>query len=192
MVSTPIQSRLRKATAGNHVAVDLEFSRYDLEDIASYGEFLEAHARALGCLEAKLTKDRASLPTWSPRMHHLEADLQTLGLPLPTPLLLKGDFSGPMMHGLLYVVEGSRLGSAVLSRRVAPAFPSTFLRAVHAQGEWQSLVTALDGVAADNPTGWFEEVAAGARMTFDHYIRGSLATALVRSPNLTGTPRSGR
>jgi heme oxygenase len=177
MAPAPIQSKLRNATAHSHAAVDQEFSRYDLADMSSYGEFLRAHARALGGLEKRLIEDRDALPVWSPRMRFLEADLQALGLPVPTPLPLAGDFSSAMMHGVLYVVEGSRLGSVVLSRRVAPDFPSTFLHAAHAQGEWQALLSVLDGAATDNSEQWFEEAVTGARRTFDHYTRGSSTTA---------------
>jgi heme oxygenase len=173
MALSSSQSKLRDATADNHAAVDLEFSRYDLADIASYGEFLCAHARALGGVEQRLTAERSTLPAWSPRMPCLKADLEALGLPLPDSSPFKGDFSSAMVHGVLYVVEGSRLGSAVLSRRVGRMFPSTFLSAVHLQGEWTSFLAAFDGVAANKPARWFEDAIVGAKLTFDRYARSS-------------------
>jgi heme oxygenase len=190
MSPSRIHSELRDATAGSHAAVDLAFSKYDLTTVASYGEFLCAHARALGGLEHRLTRSRATLPPWSSRMAYLAADLEALGIALPRFSPLTGRFSNAVLHGMLYVVEGSRFGSMILARRVPPAFPSAFLRAAHAQGEWQSLLTALDTLGSVNPAKWITDAVVGAQMTFEHYLRCSSTVSLITSTK--AEVRSGR
>ena len=45
--------------------------------------------------------------------------------------------------GGLYVLEGSRLGAAVLSRSVGPGLPSGFLGAAPRRGAWRRLLQEL-------------------------------------------------
>lgn len=165
--------RLRSETAPAHEQVDAAFSGFDLADRASYPDFLTAHGRALPAAELRLgdATEGGALPPWRPRTPLLADDLAALGRPLPPPL----DFAPPGGEagrwGVLYVMEGSRLGGAMLSRRVDPALPSAYLAAAHLPGEWRALLAALDARAAGEGEAWFQDMRAGATACFDLYRR---------------------
>ena len=64
----------------------------------------------------------------------LRDDLETLGAALPT-LVVPPSFAGPDdILGGLYVLEGSRLGGAMLSRSVGLGLPHRFLGAAQPTG----------------------------------------------------------
>lgn len=46
--------------------------------------------------------------------------------------------------GGIYVLEGSRLGGAVLCRSVSPGFPTSFLTGASAAGNWRDLLVRLE------------------------------------------------
>ena len=163
-------SLLRAATAINHAAVDEAFSAYDLSEICSYREFLTAHAAALIPLEQKLSNSGVVLPRWIPRMPLLKADLRFLRSRLPTPPPIVEDFSAAMLHGVLYVVEGSRLGGRVLSQRVGTGLPKAYLCAVHAKGDWRSFLAAFDAAGDISSSSWLDEAVMGAKFAFDRFF----------------------
>jgi heme oxygenase len=166
-------SLLRAATVNSHAAVDDAFSTYDLSDVCFYRKFLKVHAAALMPLEQILSNSVVKLPNWSRRSSLLEADLLILRSPLPTPAPIPGDFSAAMLHGVLYVLEGSRLGGRILSRRVGTDLPKTYLCAVHAKGEWPSFLAAFEAAADDKSSSWLIEAVTGAKFAFDHFLRAA-------------------
>jgi heme oxygenase len=117
-----LRSQLRSATATLHEQVDAQFSRYALHSRASYGAFLQAHARALFGLEAALEAAAIDslLPDWHERRrrHLLHQDLTALALPVPLALPLQMRLDPDACWGLAYVLEGSRLGARLLLKRV--------------------------------------------------------------------------
>ena len=155
---------LRQATRDAHDRVDGAFARYDLNSRAGYLAFLCAHGRALPAAEAVLTED-AGLPDWSPRTPLLRADLRALDAELPAPLACSAPATRAGMLGLLYVVEGSRLGGAVLARTVAPDLPAAYLSARHAPGGWRALLARLDADEVGDG-GWREAALVGALAGF--------------------------
>ena len=81
------------------------------------------------------------------------ASLNLLPIPFPRDLnvTLPEPFFAPdfisvkaSMLGAIYVLEGSRLGGAVLKRTVPGHFPRRFLEARQAAGSWRTLLQALD------------------------------------------------
>jgi len=70
----------------------------------------------------------------------------------------------------LYVLEGSRLGAAVLLRRLAPDFPNAFLSALHHAGEWQGLLTKIEQQASSGEKGLIDALISRARLCFEHYV----------------------
>jgi heme oxygenase len=156
---------LRSGTADCHAKVDLAFDRFRLDQHLSYLAFLTAHARALSPIETALHGSNL-LPAWRPRMKLLKADILALGAVLPVPLVLGQKFGAGGLHGLLYVIEGSRLGGSVLSKRIGIGLPGAYLGAVHEKGEWSALLTALDGRAMAQPASWLEDALGGARAAF--------------------------
>ena len=146
------RSALRHATSSDHERVDAAFSRFDLASRDGYGAFLVAQAAAHLPVEAAL--DEAGvvriLPDWPQRRRgeRLRADLAAMGLAEPAadtgiqalPAAL-ADEAG--MLGAVYVLEGSRLGGALLRRSVPDGLPVTFLDAGDS-ATWRTLLATLD------------------------------------------------
>lgn len=121
-----------------------------------------------------------SLPRWRPRTGCLRRDLDAFGLDLPRPLALGTAPSPAAQFGLLYVIEGSRLGARLSLRRIDPGFSARYLSAAHAPGEWRAFTRALDARAAAEDAAWLEGALAGALHGFRIYAAAAedvLATA---------------
>ncbi|MFB9942355.1 biliverdin-producing heme oxygenase [Gluconobacter oxydans] len=121
-------TELRHVSRKAHEAVDEAFSRFELADPQSYGDFLTAHARVLGAAEAYLSRHAASLPVWRPRAALLKDDLRQMGLAVPAVQAECFPESDGTAMGVLYVLEGSRLGGRVLSGRLAEGLPRAICR----------------------------------------------------------------
>ncbi|PZU11988.1 biliverdin-producing heme oxygenase [Sphingomonas sp.] len=165
--------QLRATTASDHDLVDAAFGVTDFADREAYGRFLAAHALALPAVEAAL-ESLAILPPLRPRAPLIESDLRALGLDLPAPLPFDLPRTGASGFGAAYVIEGSRLGGGLLSRRVAPGLPASYLSETHLPGEWRGFLAALDAAAAGDA--WIAEAITAARATFDLYRRAAVAT----------------
>lgn len=173
---TSAVERLRATTRSFHDVTDAEYSTFDLSDIDHYGRFLLAHARATSAAEAMLLAD-AALPAWRTRTRLLADDLEKLGIAMPPPLVFPGSTDDGWRWGVLYVLEGSRLGGAVLLKRTRPGAPVGFLSARHLSGEWRGLLSAIDARSrALGPT-WIDDATAGACACFQLYRRAALHTS---------------
>lgn len=165
-------TRLRTATRGDHDAVDSAFGSFGLGTRDGYRQFLTAHARILPLAE-RLIAPAALIGEWRGRTDALLADLDALGGETPREI----DFALPggeaARWGALYVVEGSRLGGAVLARMVPEGLPAAYLGARHAPGAWPRLLAQLDG--ADAGEVWRGEAVAGARAMFGAYLAAAKA-----------------
>lgn len=143
------RAALRAATAEEHLNVDAAFSRFRLGDETGYRDFLLAQAAGFLAVERALDEEGAAgiLDDWPQRRRGdlLLADLADLNVtapePFPAPAFISGKAS---MLGAIYVLEGSRLGGAVLKRTVPGHFPRRFLEARQAAGSWRTLLQALD------------------------------------------------
>lgn len=140
---------LRAATRGAHDRVDALFSGFDLGDAGDYRHFLAAQAAAFLPAEAALAEAGAGrlFPGWSAarRAHLLAADLDELGLAPAEPAFAPPAFTTPAaVAGAAYVLEGSRLGGALLARRIAPGLPRRFLSAALPAGGWRAFLEALE------------------------------------------------
>jgi heme oxygenase len=153
-----IRESLRAATAEVH-ELDASTRRLNLGNPSDYGGFLLAQSGPLQALETALEDFGVAnlLADWSLRSRRtaLLHDLTHLGLRVQhcTPLRLK---SPAQAFGVLYVLEGSRLGARFLLKQVLTAAPpfkdaTEFLR--HGEGIrlWPSFLIALEnGVASGN------------------------------------------
>lgn len=148
-MATPFRVRqaLRSATADWHDRVDRAFSQFDLTDRASYGRFLMAQAGAHIAVEAALEAGGvgAVLDDWRDRRRAqlIRNDLAALGLAPPDIAAIPAFDGTPAMLGAVYVLEGSRLGGALLKRSVPADFPTTFLGAGDSRA-WRRLLDVLD------------------------------------------------
>lgn len=144
--ATP-RKRLRAATAAAHERVDRGFARFDLADAAAYAGFLAAHADAFLPVEAALDAVGAErlLADWPERRRAdaLRCDLAALGRPAAPGARFAID-DDAAAWGALYVLEGSRLGGAMLARSVPDGMPVRYLAAPQPPGAWRTMLARLD------------------------------------------------
>lgn len=162
-----VRRALREATMASHERVDTLFADFAFDSPSDYAAFLSAHARALVPLEAAAEPDAS-------RLLLLAADLAGLGRAMPPPLSmpdLDGKAQGAAFRwGLRYALEGSRLGGAMLARKVTPGMPLAYLSARHGKGDWAAFQVRLDAAAASDPVGedgFIADAVRGAQAAFD-------------------------
>jgi len=165
-----VHAQLRADTRHIHEDVDQAFGSADLGRAAPYGEFLRKHGLALPPLERRLARV-PGLPAFSPRLPMLTADLDALGIGLPEPLDPGPAPSLAEALGMLYVLEGSRLGGVMLSRQVGPGLPRSYLSAAHAKGEWRALLDRIEHLAPDAKA--YPHLLAGAKRAFALYLKAA-------------------
>lgn len=174
---TAVQSArtlLRTATASAHDRVDQALGGFDLSDRDGYRAFLIAQAQPLVTVEAAIDAfdPAAILPDWPERRRVplIAADLTDLDAPIPTaePLDLP---DSPAALGAIYVLEGSRLGGALLARNVSMDLPDRFIRCPPAPKRWRGLIEVLDRTLK---TGDQRDAAVtAARAVFDLFWRSA-------------------
>ncbi|UAL10521.1 biliverdin-producing heme oxygenase [Caulobacter segnis] len=170
MSDISLRDRLRAATTESHAALDATVAGWRIETPLGYGAFLSASAAALAPLELAL--ERAGVAEWLPDWAHrarragLARDLAALGLeapPFASATVPDRDFAA----GLLYVLEGSRLGARFLARQVRGAdagLPLAYLTHGEGQELWRSFVAWLEAIPK---VGFRTDAAeAGARYGF--------------------------
>ena len=156
---------LRSATSDDHERLDAAFGRFDLADRDDYRAFLRAHGRALLPIEQALAGSGVVDAGWHRRGPLLIADLAALDdAPPPAPPLPPADDA--RLWGMRYVVEGSRLGGALLARQVGGDLPRDYLGAQHGKGEWRDFLDALEEAGDTGGETWRADALAGARDAF--------------------------
>lgn len=163
--------RLREATGAAHARVDALFSRFDLARRDDYAGLLAAHAEALLPVEALLDQAGADaiIADWPQRRRAsiLQVDLDALGIPLPAP---KTDDSAPSdaaMAGMLYVLEGSRMGGRFLARLVPDSWPRAYLGSHQPPHMWSELLEKIDALLYEPES--LEVAVTAANQTFGRF-----------------------
>jgi heme oxygenase len=173
---------LRAATAAAHARVDSLYSRLDLSRPGDYGRFLASHAAAFIPIEEALAAAGADalIPSWSRRRRSkaLLDDLTALGVTAPTSKPAPPFDDSAAVLGGLYVLEGSRLGGAVLVRGVAAGLPTAFL-APETTSSWRAVTTLLDARLA-TPFALAKATSAANAVfsVFEHCARATLEPTL--------------
>lgn len=152
MSDISLRDRLRAATSEDHATLDANISGWRIETPIGYGAFLTASYDALAPLELALEQAGVAqrLPDWPHRSRRaaLAADLAELGL--RTPSFEAAEVPSPdFAAGVLYVLEGSRLGAKFLARRVRDAgagLPLAYLTHGEGQDLWRSFLAWLDAI----------------------------------------------
>jgi heme oxygenase len=146
-----------------------------------YTRFLEMTAKALLPLEQALDKANVSavLPDWAQRSRSaaLRADLAALSVAAPDA---RGAYCDPLLRneayqfGILYVLEGSRLGALMILREIQKAPAPVHARAMryltHGEGQplWQTFLKQLEASrAAERNPGI---AVAGATAAFEMFL----------------------
>ena len=167
------RARLRDATQRAHEETEAAFAGLDLTQLNDYRAFLEQQAAVVLPLEHELDAVGADalLPDWTRRKRAIALiedlhDLDGISRPVHPPVIL----NPASAWGMLYVLEGSRLGGRVLSSIVSRSNDprvhnaTRFLR--HGEGGqlWPSFVAMLNAALKTET-----EIAAaidGATATF--------------------------
>lgn len=169
-----LRGLLRSATADCHAAVDARFAPMVANGASRYGEFLSVSAGALWPLERELKAADVAhvLPDWDERSRSaaLGADLEDLGIPCP-PVSPSPRLEGEaFLFGVLYVLEGSRLGARLLTRQILATGDPQLHRATrylrHGEGKplWQTFLARLESSIAVRSAP--ERAVAGAIAAF--------------------------
>lgn len=142
--------RLREATGAAHARVDALFSRFDLARRDDYAGLLAAHAEALLPVEALLDQGGADAITedWPQRRRGgvIQVDLDALGVAVPESDAEDTELSAAAMAGMLYVLEGSRLGGRFLARGIPDSWPRAYLGSQQPPHMWRELLAKLDAL----------------------------------------------
>ena len=166
--ATSAVAHLRAATRIDHEQVDAAFGRFALGTREGYRDFLTAHARILPLAE-RLIDPGALVEGWHGRTDALHQDLAALGGEVPPEL----DFALPggeaARWGALYVIEGSRLGGAVLARSVPEGLPAAYLGARHGPGGWHDLLARAEAAIGDDRAA----AERGAKAMFSAYLEAA-------------------
>lgn len=139
---------LKRATRDIHDRLDAGLSAYRLDDRDGYRAFLSAQAAAFYPVERALTGAGAAalVPGWIETLRGslLAADLADLGAAAIAEVPAPAFDSEAELLGGLYVLEGSRMGAAILARAVPPGFPRRFLGVRPPAGHWRALIATLE------------------------------------------------
>jgi heme oxygenase len=155
---------LRAATRDDHASIDRTLLRFDLHRAEDYRIFLCAHFAALASLQAVWRREDEE--DFAHMLGCLDLDLTTLGYATVPSSPPRTPSNAPGGLGIAYVVRGSRLGAAVLRRRVAAEHSTAYLDFIPALS-WAEFLPELESVA-DDPNGRDEAVRAAhnAFLTF--------------------------
>ena len=173
-----IRSRLRAATSAQHAAVDRHMGELLRAGPRGYERFLEASAAAVLPLERALETSGAPelLPDWSERVRSgaLVADLEMLSLSVGSQQKLLIPSDEAFQLGVLYVLEGSRLGARVLLDALHSTLPPSHIVATHylSHGHglrlWTSFLHVLE--RSESVLRSPELAENGARFAFDVFL----------------------
>lgn len=170
------RAALRAATAEQHKRVDRIFSEFDLASREDYRRFLLAQAEAFLPVEQALDEGGIAdlVDDWRERRRGalLRADLGALGQPPPQPPATEKYADAPSLLAALYVLEGSRMGGALLIRHLAADLPQTFLNARHSSVRWRKLLDRLEESLYRNDL--IESAVDSARAVFERFEAAGL------------------
>jgi len=174
MAEASLEAHLREATRAAHRQLDHHPLLAALMDPAltleGYGRALAALHGAHGAVESVLA-EFAPAALFPRRLPDLASDLAALGvdpMPLTVAVPQPGDDAGRL--GMLYVIEGSNLGGAVIARRLATSLPAGAARAFFNGAEGSLRWQRFRAFARSRiqPAG-FESAATAAGATFAFY-----------------------
>lgn len=166
----PAHEALRAATRDNHDRVDALFGRFDIAQPEDYRRFLQAHAAAFLGVETALDEIGLErlIEDWPARRRNalIRADIAALGdtPPDPVPFPIASDAAA---IGAAYVLEGSRLGGAVLARRIGEGLPNGYLATPLPAGAWRKFLEKLDSTLYE--PSMVADAATAARAVFDRF-----------------------
>lgn len=164
---------LKSATDDIHRELDERLSCLDLAKEPDYRRFLDFQARSVPSVEGALATAGLGnlIEGWcaARRTNAIEADLEELGGSMPPASPAPAIAGTAQLLGTAYVLEGSRLGSRVLRRRVGDGLPVRFLSDDGSLGPWPQLIAAIDRLL-DSDT-LLSEAKDAARRSFSWFLQ---------------------
>ncbi len=147
------------------------FGTFDLSNRERYRTFLRAHARIVPAAENAIENAGILrlLPDWSERRRAplLFADIRALGDQMPALLPPPALGCEAALWGALYVLEGSKLGGALLAKSVPDHLPSSYLAPRGPKGAMRLFMERLDASDVDDPAA----AVSAARTVFDLFLK---------------------
>ena len=166
------RTQLRSATHDLHVELDALASRLDLTTRVDYSRYLLAIAGPVIGLELALERSGVEnvFADWSERRRRFTLALDLHALELTADAIDAPNMSPSAMFGVMYVLEGSRLGAQVLAKRVGASRDECVLAARRYLRDsdathWKSFLYALEHAHALDA----DELIAAARFTFNAF-----------------------
>lgn len=175
---------LREATAPSHALLDERFASLADGELAAYHAFVRMNAACHGVLEPWLATVLPAEVRAKRRDFRclLEADMAAMSLaPLPAPRFAPNAPAIGAAAGVLYVLDGSRLGARVIARNFVSAQPdagnATPAHYLSGSIDPGPVFAAFDLLAASLGQAEIESSVDGARASFDMFLAMSeLAT----------------
>ena len=173
-----MRTYLRAATSNLHSMLDDQLGPLITQGDTGYAKFLSCSAAALLPIERALGEAgvAAVLPDWPQRSRSeaLRLDLSALSLPEPSSPPSAKIGGRAFQLGMVYVLEGSRLGARLLLREaqftLGPAARAAVRYLAHGQGLplWPTFLHRLE--ASPDARREPEQAAAGARAAFQLFL----------------------
>lgn len=170
----------RSTTSTAHARVDAAFSRFRLDEADSYRSFLVAHAIALFPIEAWLRgREETVLAGWPMQFRALalEEDLSQLDATAPPGDAFLASDDPAAIAGMVYVLEGSRIGGNILAKRVGRGLPRSYLSSPCDAKSWRTTLSRLDDHIHDFETR--KTAAEAAFRVFERFERAARSAALL-------------
>ncbi|KEC74286.1 heme oxygenase [Rhizobium leguminosarum bv. phaseoli CCGM1] len=172
-VRMSLRSVLRAQTADCHAEVDKLFGRFDLSNREQYRTFLRTHARIVPAAEYAIEHAgiRRLLPDWPDRRRAplLFADIRALGDQMPALLPPPALGCEAALWGALYVLEGSKLGGALLAKSVPDHLPRSYLAPQGPKGAIRAFMERLDASDVGDPA----IAVSAARNVFELFLKAA-------------------
>lgn len=166
---------LRLGTADIHRTLDERVSSGSIVSLGGYVRFLTMHARILPDAELWLSRqpDFDAMPDSRARLRasELRRDFQLLGIDMPAPQNMSFLNETASVAGICYVLEGSRLGGAYLTRLLSlngSSHPIHFLSHGREQHLWPTFLAWLS--AREMSPASIGKATAAARNMFGAYL----------------------
>jgi heme oxygenase len=163
-----VHRELRTATRIEHAMIDQMLLPFDLNRANHYQNFLKVHLTALDLLRPDWRSQDDD--DFAQMLQCVKSDLQTLGNTNSISPFGSQAFSDAAKGlGIAYVIRGSRLGAAVLSRGIVSGLPTSYLDFVPTQS-WAAFLLELELIVDDAAARG--EATCGARSAFDIFAKG--------------------
>jgi heme oxygenase len=164
-----VHRTLRNGTRNDHALIDRMLLPLDLAKAQDYELFLSIHVQSLQALDGARRGEDGN--DFQAMLGSLCNDLATLGSPTSArrvPACTAASLGAGL--GVAYVIRGSRLGAAILRRRVPAGMPTSYLDFTPTLS-WSDFLGQLESLAGD-PAGTQAAIDA-ARSTFAAFVCAS-------------------